>query len=130
MIAFDGFLTVNFAPVQDGVVLYPDLVKVQMSMETGMPVGLEAANYLANHVERRLDAPALSVEEARARLNPALDVGHGRLCVIPLDGGEALCYEFAASLDGADYLVYIDAATGEERNIYRLVKDADGTLVI
>jgi len=128
--AFDGYLTVNFAAVQDGVLLYPDLVKVQMSMESGLPVGLEALNYLTNHTERRLQEPALSEERARALLNPLLSVGRARLCVIPLDGGEAMCYEFAAEADGVRYLIYIDAMTGEERNIYRVVEDENGQLVI
>ncbi len=128
--AFDGYLTVNFAATQDGVLLYPDLVKVQMSMESGLPVGLEAVNYLANHAERSLPSPVFGEDEARARLNPALTAERGRLCVIPLDSGEALCWEFAAVADGAKYLVYIDAMTGEEQNIYRVIEDENGQLVI
>ena len=128
--AFDGYLTVNFAAMQDGVVLYPDLVKVQMNMESGLPVGLEAMNYLANHTERSLPSPVLDEDEARGRLNLALEAERGRLCVIPLDSGEAFCWEFAATADGANYLVYIDAMTGEERNIYRVVEDENGQLVI
>ena len=61
---FDGILTVNYAAVQDGVTLYPDLVKVQVSMRDGTVIGLEAGNYLRNHVERALEAPALTEEEA------------------------------------------------------------------
>ena len=129
-VAFDNYLTVNFAVVQDGVLLYPDLIKVQMSMATGLPVGFEAVNYLTNHTARRLPAPALSEDEARTRLNPALDAERGRLCVIPLGSGEALCWEFAAQADGARYLIYIDAMTGEEQNIYRVVEDENGQLVI
>ena len=128
--AFDNYLTVNFAAVQDGVVLYPDLIKVQMSMESGLPVGLEAVNYLSNHVERSLPEPALSEEAARERLNGALSVERGRLCVVPRGSGEALAWEFAASADDVRYLVYIDAATGEELNIYRVVEDENGQLVI
>ena len=127
---FDGYLTVNFAAVQDGVVLYPDLIKVQMSMETGLPVGIEAVNYLTNHRQRRLPAPALAEDEAKGCLNPALEAEKGRLCVIPLDNGEAFCWEFSATADGARYLVYIDAMTGEEKNIYRVVEDENGQLVI
>ena len=128
--AFGHYLTVNFAAVQAGVVLYPDLIKVQMSMETGLPVGLEALNYLSNHTARDLPTPALSEDEARSRLNPALTVERGRLCVIPQGSGEALCWEFSAQADGARYLVYIDAQTGEELNIYRVVEDENGQLVI
>ena len=128
--AFGHYLTVNFAAVQEGVVLYPDLIKVQMSMETGLPVGLEALNYLSNHTARDLPTPALGEDEARSRLNPALTVERGRLCVIPQGSGEALCWEFSAQADGARYLVYIDAQTGEELNIYRVVEDENGQLVI
>ena len=128
--AFGNYLTINFAAVQDGVVLYPDLIKVQMSMESGLPVGLEAVNYLSNHVERRLPSPALDEEAARDRLNEALSVERGRLCVMPLGDGEALSWEFSAMADGVRYLVYIDAMTGEELNIYRVVEDENGQLVI
>ena len=38
--------------------------------------------------------------------------------------------EFSATADGARYLVYIDAMTGEEKNIYRVVEDENGQLVI
>ena len=37
----DGIMTVNFAAVQNGVVLYPDLVKVQVSLADGAVIGLE-----------------------------------------------------------------------------------------
>ncbi|MBQ8953818.1 MAG: germination protein YpeB, partial [Clostridia bacterium] len=129
-VAFDNYLTVNFAATQEGVLLYPDLVKVQMSMATGLPVGFEAVNYLTNHVARSLPAPALSEAAAREKLNPAVEAEKGRLCVIPLGEGEALCWEFSVLSDEVQYLVYIDAMTGEERNIYRVVTDESGQLVI
>ena len=53
---YDGILTVNFAAVQDDVVLYPDLVKVQVSLRDGAVIGLEAGGYLRNHVARESDA--------------------------------------------------------------------------
>ena len=127
---WDGFLTVNFVPVQDGVPLYPDLVKVELSMETGEVVGLEALNYLTNHVQRVLDRPKLSEVEARERLNPSLDAAGARLCLIPLEQTEKLAYEFSASLEDTHYLVYIDALTGEELVIYRLIEDENGQLAM
>ena len=129
-VVYGNYITINFAAVQDGVVLYPDLIKIQMSMESGLPVGLEAVNYLSNHVKRSLPEPLLSEDDARAKLNSALSVERGRLCVIPHGGGEALCWEFSAGADGVRYLVYIDAMTGEELNIYRVVEDENGQLVI
>ncbi len=126
----DNLLTVNFAAMQDGVVLYPDLIKVQMSAESGLAVGFEALNYLANHVRRTDIIPTLSKEEAQALLGPLLAVQHGRLCIIPTNAGEALCYEFSGAASGNQYLVYIDAHTGQERKIYRVIQDSDGQLTI
>lgn len=128
--SYGGILTVNYAAVQNGVVLYPDLVKVQLSMKDGAIVGLEAANYLQNHVSRTIELPALSQEEAAARLGARLTAQSVRLCIIPTDSGEALCYELRAT-DGTDtFLVYIDAATGAERELMQVVSDENGALVM
>ena len=127
---FDGILTVNYAAVQDGVVLYPDLVKVQVSMRDGAIIGMEAGNYLRNHVARELGDPALTEDEAIARLGAQLTPLAVRLCVIPVGTGEALCYEIRAT-DGADtFLSYIDAQTGAERELMQVVSDDSGTLVM
>ena len=127
---WDGFLTVNFVPMQDGAALYPDIVKVELSMETGEVVGLEALNYLTNHVQRALDKPVFSEGEARDRLNPSLEISGARLCLIPLEQAERLAYEFSALLEETRYLVYIDALTGEELAIYRLIEDENGQLAM
>jgi len=123
----DGFLTVNFAALQDHVLLYPDLVKVQVSLESGNVTGIEALNYLTNHVPRVIEAPAVSLEEAQDMLSDRLNVTGSRLCIIPTDPGEALVWEFSADIEGVgSYLVYIDAATGFERRILRLVETESG----
>ena len=126
----DNLLTVNFAAVQDGVILYPDLIKVQMSAATGLTVGIESLNYLANHVVRSQLEPTLSEPQAKNLLGPLLEAGEGRLCVIPTDTVEALCYEFSGTVDANRYLVYIDAHTGQEREIYRIIEDEDGQLAV
>ena len=126
----DHLLTVNFAAMQDGIILYPDLVKVQMDASTGMVVGLEAFNYLANHVHRTDLSPTLTEEDAQSLLGPLLTVERSRLCVIPTDSGEALCYEFSGTAGANRYLVYIDAHNGREREIYRVIEEEDGQLAI
>lgn len=125
----DGRVLVNFAARQQGVILYPDLIKVQMSLATGRVIGFEALNYLSSHRQRENLTPSLTEEEARARLSPHLRCEQTRLCVIPLEAGEALCYECRAALGDSEFLIYVDAATGEERRIYKLISDEGGTLV-
>ena len=127
---FDGILTVNYAAVQNDVVLYPDLIKVQLSMKDGSVIGVEAGNYLMNHTQRTLELPAISEEDAVARIGTQLTPLAARLCVIPVDAGEALCYEIRAT-DGTDtFLVYIDAMTGTERELMQVVNDENGALVM
>ena len=127
---FEGILTVNFAAVQSGVVLYPDLVKVQVSMRDGAVIGLEAAGWLMNHVERVIPMPAISEEEAIQRIGRSLTAASARLCVIPDNDAEALCYEIRASDATGNFLVYIDAMTGIERELMQLISDESGSLVM
>ncbi|MDO4740856.1 MAG: germination protein YpeB [Eubacteriales bacterium] len=123
----DGYCTINYAALQDGVLLYPDLVKVQVSMESGQVCGVEAANYLANHAQRQLEEPRVSQQQAQQTLSERLAVSGSRLCVIPTEPGEALAWEFSGEIEGVgSYLVYIDAMTGRELDILRLVETETG----
>ena len=130
MSLFDGILTVNFAAVQDGVILYPDLVKVQVSMRDGAVVGLEPTGYLMNHVGRVIEIPKVTEADALMRIGSTLTATGARLCVIPENDAEYLCYEITAT-DGADsFLVYIDAMTGVERELMQVVTDPSGAYVM
>ena len=56
----------------------------------------------------------------------------GRLAVIPTPGlDELLCYEFLCKGDGEDQvLVYVNAATGMEEQIFLRLQGDGGVLVI
>ena len=127
---FEGILTANFAAVQDGVVLYPDLVKVQVSLADGTVIGLEAANYLMNHVSRALALPKLTEAAAVARIGGALTPVGARLCVIPENEAEYLCYEVRATSGQDTFLAYIDAMTGVERRLMQVISDENGAMVM
>ena len=91
---------------------------------------MEAGNYLRNHVQRDLKLPALTQEEAVSRLSGRLVSQSVRLCVIPENTREVLCYEIHATDGANEYLVYIDAATGQEREIMQIISEENGTLVM
>lgn len=122
-------LTVSFAARQGDVVLYPDLVKVQVSLQDGSVIGVECGNYRKNHTLRDLPEAAISREEALGRLSGNLTAQRVQKALIPLEGREYLTYEIAAQ-DGSgnQFLVYIDALSGQERQIYQLLSDENGTL--
>ena len=128
--SFGGILTINYAAVQDGVVLYPDLVKLQLSMKDGRVIGLDARSYLQNHRPRAIAAPAITQEEAMQRVGSRLIATSARLCVIPQNSSEYLCYEITATDGEGDFLVYIDAQSGVERDLMQIISQENGTLVM
>lgn len=125
---YDGLAVISLIPVQDGALLYPDQIKVQLRMDTGEVVGLESSGYLMNHHLRARLEPALSKQQALSRISPQLEVSAIGLCVIPWRDGERLCYEAAGRYDDREYRVYLDASTGEEVQVILMVDGAEGRL--
>ena len=127
---YDGMVVANFAAVEDGVLLYPDQVKLQMSMETGRIVGAECSQYWMNHHPREALQPRISQEQAKLTLSERLEVKEARLCVIPTDNGEKLCWEFRGTFSGETYYAYVDAVNGEAAEILRIARTQSGDLAI
>lgn len=128
----NNVLTANYAYEQDGVLCYPDLIKVSIALDNGALMGFEAAGYLTAHYQRSLEAAAVSKEEAKATLSPQLQPLAHRLAVIPTDGeNERFCHEFLCQNEaGRKYLVYVDATTGKQARILILLEDENGALTI
>lgn len=125
----DGECVVNLAPVQDGAILYPDLVKVKIRESDTTAIGLDASHYAMNHCVRTLAAPTVSVETAKSAIS-LQDVSDGRLALIPLrETQEVLTYEFECHEDGT-YYIYVDAQTGDEVNILYVIEDENGERTI
>lgn len=126
-----NILYVNFAYKQDDVVIYPDLIKVQVALDNGQILGYEALGFLMSHHKRELPAPKLTLEQARAKVSPRLQVLSSRMAVVPTTGlDEVLTYEFKARLGSDNFLVYINALTGDEERIFKLIKLPNGTLTL
>lgn len=126
----NNILTINFAHYQQGTVCYPDLIKVGVALDTGRVVFFDARGYIMNHHERTLPQSLLSEQQARERVSPLLHVRSSRPALIPTAGkGEAFCYEISAyGTGGEDYLVYINAETGEEEELLKLIHTDSGVL--
>ena len=123
---YQGVAVVSFAATQGETLLYPDLIKVQCRLDTAQVVGWEARNYLMNHSARGLLTPELTREEAQARVSSRLKPDAARLCLIPTDAGEKLCYEFQGEYAGHTYLCYINAVTGRQEELLKVVEGAAG----
>lgn len=123
---YEGVAVISFAATQGDTLLYPDLIKVQLRMDTAQVVGVETRNYWQNHHPRGALAPVLSLEEAAGAVSSRLQVNQGRLCLIPTDSGERLCYEFQGEYRGNQYLCYIDARTGEQAELLQVMEGSAG----
>ena len=123
--------TINFAGEQNGVILYPDLVKVRVCAETGKVLGIEAKTYYTNHTKRNVGTAGASVEDAKAQVFDNIKIESSRLCVVPYgQSGEKLCYEFSGELEGQTYYVYIDANTLQQVEMFKVIESTEGTLLM
>ncbi|NLK35393.1 MAG: germination protein YpeB [Gracilibacteraceae bacterium] len=126
----DNTTTITFIGVsEDGVLIYPDLIKVKVALDNGEIVGFDAYQYLMSHRKRDIPKPRLTEEEARKKVSERIKVERVKLAIIPMPGDkEQLCYEFKGKYNNSDYFVYINAENGNEENILRIIKDENGTL--
>jgi spore germination protein len=127
----DNTATINYAYRQDNAVVYPDLIKVQIGLDNGEVVGFEAKGYLAAHTERKIPAPKVTLEQARAKISPRVNIYSSGLAIIPTEfKTEIFCYEFKGKLNNQDFLVYINAENGNEESILMIVNTEDGVLTM
>ncbi len=128
----NGACTINYAYSQDGILYYPDLIKITVALDTGEILKYDADGYLMNHAQRSPQTPALTEAQARASISPLLTIsGKGRLTVIPSASlSETLTWEFHCTAeDDTELLVYINAESGMEEEILILTRSDNGILV-
>ncbi len=123
--------TINFAGEQKGVIIYGDLIKVRVCAETNTVIGVEAKSYYTNHTERLIGNAKLTETQAQAKLNDNIDVETVRLALVPIGTtSEKLCYEFSGTFEGATYYIYVDAMTGRQVEMFKVIKSTEGTLLM
>ena len=127
----DGIVTINYAYNQNGVIVYSDLIKVKVALDNGEIMGMETTGYLNSHCDRDLSNSKITMEEAKTKINNRLELTSEGMAIIPTEWQtEILCYEFKGKVDGTDFLVYINAETGEEEDILIITNTPNGTLTI
>jgi germination protein YpeB len=127
----NNLYTINFAYEKGGVIVYSDLIKVRVCAETEMVIGFEASTYYTNHTDRVIDKPTLSEKQAKSKISENISVDSVRLAVVPIGTkSEKLCYEIAGEYDGSTYYVYIDAITGRQVEMFKVIESTEGTLLM
>ena len=128
----EGIVTINYAYMQDNVIMYPDLIKVKVALDNGEILGIETTGYLNNHVDNRdISNIKITEEEAKKDLNTNLEIISSGMAVIPTEWEtELLCYEFKGKVEDKEFLVYINAENGREEDILIITNTPNGTLAM
>ena len=127
----NGIITINYAYNQDGVIMYPDLIKVKVALDNGEILGIETKGYLNNHVNRNISKNVISIDDAKKKLNKNLNIQSEGMAVIPTEyKTEILCYEFKGKINDSEFLVYINAESGEEEDILIVYNTPNGVLTM
>ena len=125
----EGIVTINYAYSQEGVIMYPDLIKVKVALDNGEVLGIETTGYLNNHTTRDISNVKITKEEAKKDLNKDLEIISEKMAVIPTEWKtEILCYEFKGKVEDKEFLVYINAENGREEDILIITNTPNGTL--
>ncbi len=130
--SYKNILTINFAYSDGDVLYYPDLIKVSVALDNGEILGFDARGYISNHFDRQLKEPEITLDEAKEKVSPKLNIESSQKALIPTGtGSEMLCYEFKATgEDNAQVLVYINCETGAEEQILIIIENDNGTLTV
>lgn len=127
----EGVVNINYAYLQNGVIMYPDLIKVKVALDNGEVLGIETSGYLNNHEQRNLPEVKISKEEAKKTLNKELQIESEGFAVIPTEWkSEIYCYEFKGKVDDKEFLVYINCENGREEDILVIKDTPNGTLTM
>jgi germination protein YpeB len=127
----EGSVVINYAYEQDGYVVFPDLVKVKIALDTGEVIGFESRGYIMNHIYRDIPKAKISQEEALKNINEGLKTEGVSMAVIPLEnGGEACCYQIKGVVSGKHFLIYVNTQTGVTEDVQILLESPGGTLAV
>ena len=125
-IADNDSCDLTFVPVENGVYIYSDMIKLMVALDNGEILSFDQTSYITRHYQRNIAPPQLSKEEILGKMNPNLKVQSVRLALITdeYSVGEYLTYEVRGEVVGETFAVFVDANTGMERRIVRLSEDA------
>lgn len=127
----NNILTANFMYDMNGITVYPDMIKISVDLSDGSIVGFDAKNYLEYHKERNLPSLTLTEEAAASYLPGGYALIDMSKAIIPKnDGSEVCCYELHFSDADNEYLLYINAETGKEEDIFIVKDDESGTFTL
>lgn len=127
----DGICTINFSYYNNGITYYTDLIKVSVALDTGDITAFDATGYLMNHKTRTVPQNVKYTPiEAKKFIKEGLRILSYKKVFIPTEWEtEEYAYEYrCVAQDEKEVLIYIDPATGEEKDVLILLYTDGGVL--
>lgn len=122
-----GNAYLNFAPIEDGIILYPDLIKLKIDLADGVVLGFEATSYFTNHTSRNFKEFEISKQYAKDKIDSQYEIETVKKVLAPIDYAEILCWEIKSTYADSTYYFYIDSQSGQTVNILKVVQTNDGS---
>lgn len=124
-------LYLNIASSTNGIILYPDLVKVKVDLGSGDIIGYDATSYFTNHTSRTLSKGSLTLEEAKAKVPSKFTIINSRYVLSPLDyNREVVCVEVEGHSQGNTYYFYYNVENGKLENVLKIIETDNGNLLM
>ena len=123
-------INVQFAYVQDGVVLYADTIDVKVCNNRGLPTGMIAQTFIKNHKKRDIGKAKLAQSTVEKNAAAKMKLFGTRLALLPQEGAEVLTYEIRGDYGDRSYVVFVDADTGKMVEIYTVSTTDRGRVLI
>ncbi len=116
-----GYGVYTLTPLQEGVRLYSDQVKVQVDLQEMKITGYEGSPFYRNHKERVLEDIVVTRSKLMTFISPYLRLEEINLALIQDDWGkEILTWEVRATVGKERFSLYYNCITGAEEKILRL----------
>lgn len=109
-----------FAPRQEEILLYTDMIRIAIALDTGEVIWVDASNVQAHAAVYEPRSKTVSLEVATQKMSPRLTLESSLLCLRPATESHRqagipplLCYELTCSSPtGTSLRYYVNAITG------------------
>lgn len=119
-----GTAIFTYCYTEDGILFYPDLLRVRVAQDDGDVLSFEGNGYVKYHRKRGNFEERIGLADINQRLSRTVRaIGTPqRVVIFNRRGIEVLCWEVPVQRQGTNeqFLVYINAVSGREENIVRL----------
>lgn len=119
---YENMASITFARKVDDIVIFPQKLTVKVALDNGETLGMQAVDYVTEDQTWNLQEPKLDEKEALEKLNPQFKVEQQTLGIMKNElQKDVMVYEFIGSLQDEFYRIYVNADTGKEEKVERIV---------